>query len=91
MSTLFGYKSKIIKDGLYEVFEPVADARYILSKVFKHAFDRVKKPNKGGVPSVTGGKSRLVSGNNMSARGNQTAANESKNLIIKAGEGSSAK
>ncbi len=43
MSTLFGYKSKIIREGLYEVFEPIADARFILSKVFKHAFMKVRK------------------------------------------------
>jgi hypothetical protein len=41
MSTLFGYKSKMIREGLYEVFEPAPDARYILSKVFKRAFMRV--------------------------------------------------
>jgi hypothetical protein len=38
MSILFGYTSKLIREGLYEVFEPVADARYILSKVFKLRF-----------------------------------------------------
>ena len=41
MSILFGYKSKMIREGLYEVFEPAPDARYILSKVFKRAFMRV--------------------------------------------------
>ena len=43
MSILFGYKSKILKEGLYEVFEPVADARYILGRVFKRAFMRVRE------------------------------------------------
>jgi hypothetical protein len=38
MSTLFGYKTKVVSDGLYEVFEPVADARYLLAIVFKRAF-----------------------------------------------------
>jgi hypothetical protein len=42
MSVLFGYKSKMIREGLYEVFEPAPDARYILSKVFKRAFLRVQ-------------------------------------------------
>lgn len=32
----------MIRDGLYEVFEPAPDARYILSKVFKRAFMRVQ-------------------------------------------------
>lgn len=40
MSILFGYKSKMLKEGFYEVFEPAADARFILSKVFKRAFLR---------------------------------------------------
>jgi hypothetical protein len=38
MSTLFGYKTKVVRDGLYEVFEPVADARYLLAIAFKRAF-----------------------------------------------------
>ena len=38
MSTLFGYKTKVLRDGLYEVFEPVADARYLLAIAFKRAF-----------------------------------------------------
>ena len=40
MSTLFGYKSKLIQEGMYEVFEPGPDARYILAKVFRKAFMR---------------------------------------------------
>jgi hypothetical protein len=46
MSILFGYKSKVIKDGLYEIFEPTADARYILGKVFRRAFMRVREAAK---------------------------------------------
>jgi hypothetical protein len=38
LSTLFGYKSKMVKDGLYEVFAPIPDARYILCVAFKRAF-----------------------------------------------------
>jgi hypothetical protein len=38
LSTLFGYKSKMVKDGLYEVFTPIPDARYILGIAFKRAF-----------------------------------------------------
>lgn len=38
MSTLFGYKTKVVRDGLYEVFEPVADARYLLAIAFERAF-----------------------------------------------------
>lgn len=44
MSILFGYKPKMVRDGLYEVIEPVADARYILSKVFKRAFMKEAPP-----------------------------------------------
>jgi hypothetical protein len=38
LSTLFGYKSKMVKEGLYEVFAPIPDARYILCIAFKRAF-----------------------------------------------------
>ena len=46
MSTLFGYKTKIVRDGLYEVFEPVADARYLLAIAFKRAF-MIKREQRG--------------------------------------------
>jgi hypothetical protein len=46
MSTLFGYKTKLVKDGLYEVFEPVADARYLLAIAFKRAF-MIKREQRG--------------------------------------------
>lgn len=46
MSTLFGYKTKIVRDGLYEVFEPVADARYLLAVAFKRAF-MIKREQRG--------------------------------------------
>ena len=38
LSTLFGYKSKIMTDGLYEVFTPIPDARYIICLAFKKKF-----------------------------------------------------
>lgn len=43
MSTLFGYKSKILKECMYEVFEPVADARFLLAIAFKRAFMAIGK------------------------------------------------
>jgi hypothetical protein len=46
MSTLFGYKTKIVRDGLYEVFEPVSDARYLLAIAFKRAF-MIKREQRG--------------------------------------------
>ena len=40
---LFGYKSKISKEGLYEIFAPIPDARYILVAAFKKTLRQMKE------------------------------------------------
>lgn len=43
LNEVFGYASKTILDGLYEVFEPRADARNLIVRTFKRAKARAAR------------------------------------------------